>query len=333
MIDTDSIRARVDIVQVASRYTELKKSGRRLRGLCPLHNERTPSFFVDPERQCFKCFGCNAGGDVIKLIQLRENVSFHEACSLLGGDGVALSSAVQPGHSNLRRYSDEEHDGPPSLEWQAAVWEIVIGAERTLWSNTGTLARRYLMETRGLSERVIREARLGYVPGQPLEWKKINGLNVPCGITIPWIIDGDVWMVKVRKSDPKMKYRQIGGGSSRGLYRVDQVLDFHEVLIVEGEFDALVVAEASRMVAAVALGSASNTLRKRWMPRLLFSRYLYARLDDDSAGHGGVARLAEVSQRVRAVQVPEPHKDINDFWIEDRDGLRAWLSGLAAHFK
>ena len=72
----EKIRSQVDIVDLISDYIPLKKSGSNYMGLCPFHNEKTPSFSVSPTKGIFKCFGCGAGGDHISFIMKKENLSF-----------------------------------------------------------------------------------------------------------------------------------------------------------------------------------------------------------------------------------------------------------------
>jgi len=73
-----------DIQKVVSQYTVLRPAGKHLRGSCPLHAERTPSFFIKPYSQTFRCYGCNASGDVIEFIKRAENLDFKSACERLG---------------------------------------------------------------------------------------------------------------------------------------------------------------------------------------------------------------------------------------------------------
>jgi len=80
----EAIRERADIVEVVSEYLTLKKSGVNYQGLCPFHNEKTPSFSVNPEKRIFHCFGCGVGGDVFKFIEKIENLNFFEALQFLG---------------------------------------------------------------------------------------------------------------------------------------------------------------------------------------------------------------------------------------------------------
>lgn len=93
MSDVDEVKKRIDIVEVVSEFVKLKKGGRNFKGLCPFHNEKTPSFMVSQEMQIFHCFGCGFGGDVFKFLMETEHIEFGEALSILAKRaGVTLSS-------------------------------------------------------------------------------------------------------------------------------------------------------------------------------------------------------------------------------------------------
>ena len=79
----DDLRLQADIVRVIQDYVSLKKAGVKFKGLCPFHSEKTPSFTVDQEKGFFHCFGCHAGGDVFKFLELQEKVTFPEAVRML----------------------------------------------------------------------------------------------------------------------------------------------------------------------------------------------------------------------------------------------------------
>ena len=79
----DEVRAAADIVDVAGDYVQLKRSGSRFKGLCPFHNEDTPSFSIDPDKNLYYCFGCGNGGDVFKFVQEIEGVGFLEGVRML----------------------------------------------------------------------------------------------------------------------------------------------------------------------------------------------------------------------------------------------------------
>mgnify|MGYP001822657810 FL=1 len=80
------IRERADIVGLISRYVDLKQAGRNWKGLCPFHNEKTPSFNVNPDRQMFHCFGCQEGGDVVGFLMKHDGLTFPEAVRTLAGE-------------------------------------------------------------------------------------------------------------------------------------------------------------------------------------------------------------------------------------------------------
>src|SRR5437762_5467580 len=87
----DDLRMQADIVRVVQEYVSLKKVGLKFKGLCPFHSEKTPSFTVDQEKGFYHCFGCHAGGDVFKFVELQERVTFPEAVRMLAQKfGVAM---------------------------------------------------------------------------------------------------------------------------------------------------------------------------------------------------------------------------------------------------
>jgi hypothetical protein len=82
-VDVAALKERSDIVEVAGRYTTLRKAGARFVGACPLHEDRTPSFTVYPNNGSWYCFSCNRGGDIVDLVKLAEHVDFKEAVVML----------------------------------------------------------------------------------------------------------------------------------------------------------------------------------------------------------------------------------------------------------
>ena len=80
----EKVKAAADIVEIVSAHTDLRRAGVRFTGLCPFHDERTPSFSVDPQEKLYYCFGCEAGGDVFRFVQEKEGLSFPEAVETLG---------------------------------------------------------------------------------------------------------------------------------------------------------------------------------------------------------------------------------------------------------
>src|SRR5882724_8782890 len=97
----DDLRLQVNILQVIQEYVPLKKMGATWKGLCPFHNEKTPSFNVNPEKGFFHCFGCGVGGDVFKFLELHEKIGFQDAVKMLAQKfGVALPERSEGGGDN-----------------------------------------------------------------------------------------------------------------------------------------------------------------------------------------------------------------------------------------
>ena len=157
-LSVETVKAASDIVTLVESYTRLRKSGSRYVGLCPFHQERTPSFGVSPERGTFKCFGCGEGGDAISFVEKQENLDFVGAVEWLADRfGVRLEyEETSPEQDRARRRRERLFQ---LLDRAATFYE------RHLWeSEAGAFARDYLA-SRGLGEEVCREFRLGLAPG------------------------------------------------------------------------------------------------------------------------------------------------------------------------
>jgi DNA primase len=154
----EAVKGATDLVALVEGYTRLRKSGSRYTGLCPFHQEKTPSFGVSPDRGTFKCFGCGEGGDAITFVEKLENVDFVGAIEWLADRfGVQLEyEETSPEQDRLRKRRERLFQ---LLDRAATFYE------RYLWeSEAGAFARDYLA-SRGLGEKICREFRLGLAPG------------------------------------------------------------------------------------------------------------------------------------------------------------------------
>ena len=154
----EAVKAATDIVTLVEGYTRLRKGGSRLKGLCPFHQEKTPSFVVTPDRGTFKCFGCGEGGDGITFVEKKENLDFVGAIEWLADRfGVQLEyEETSPEQDRLRKRRERLFQ---LLDRAATFYE------RCLWeSEAGAFARDYLA-SRDFGEEVCREFRLGLAPG------------------------------------------------------------------------------------------------------------------------------------------------------------------------
>ncbi|HWM11351.1 MAG TPA: DNA primase [Solirubrobacteraceae bacterium] len=155
----ERVRDAVDFEELVGARVELRRSGaRRLQGLCPFHDERTPSFGIDPVEKLYHCFGCGVGGDVFSFVMQTEGLDFAGALeSLADRYGVQLEREAEDPREAARR---EQRDRLLALLERTAAYYV-----RVLWeAPEADLARSYLAE-RGLEEGALREFRVGFSPG------------------------------------------------------------------------------------------------------------------------------------------------------------------------
>ena len=160
----DRVRDAVEFVELVQARTELRRAGpMRYEGLCPFHDERTPSFGIDPQQKVYYCFGCQASGDVFTFVQETEGVDFKGALELLAErTGVELEREEEDPRDAEKRQRRERL--LELLDRTAGYYE------RYLWeSSEAAKARSYLAE-RGLGEEMLREFRVGYAPSA---WDKV----------------------------------------------------------------------------------------------------------------------------------------------------------------
>ncbi|HYJ20450.1 MAG TPA: DNA primase [Solirubrobacterales bacterium] len=159
----DRVKQAADIVEVISAHTDLRRAGARYTGLCPFHDERTPSFSVDAQEKLYHCFGCGVGGDVIKFVEEKDGLGFAEAVELLADRyGVEIEREQEDPRAEARRQQRRRLE--QLLERVAAYYSSY------LWeASEAGKAREYLAE-RGLGEEALRAFGVGYAPSA---WDKI----------------------------------------------------------------------------------------------------------------------------------------------------------------
>jgi DNA primase len=154
----DDLRLQANILQVVQEYVQLRKVGTSYKGLCPFHSEKTPSFVVHPDKGFFHCFGCRAGGDVFKFLELHEKLGFQEAVRFLAQRvGMPLPETSNDG-------DDQQRQSAAVRESMLKMHEIATAYFRKyLASPAGGRARQQLAE-RGLQAQTIEQLGLGFAP-------------------------------------------------------------------------------------------------------------------------------------------------------------------------
>ncbi|HET7572307.1 MAG TPA: DNA primase [Gaiellaceae bacterium] len=342
----DAVKAAAEILPVVEDVVRLRKSGGTWKGLCPFHQERTPSFTVSPARGTFKCFGCGEGGDAISFVEKHENLDFVGAIEFLARRfGVDLEYEEASPEQERRRQREER---------LRALLERAAGFyARVLWeSEQGAAARDYLA-SRGLGEEVCREFRLGYAPqGATLSRRALQegytqeellavGLANRRGndyfqrrIVFPLADSrGRVRGFQARKlhdDDPlQAKYVNSPEGElfRKGdiLYGLDgarqAIAKEDRGVVVEGNTDVIALRQAGFQPVVASMGTALTEAQLKELARL--TKRLFLCFDADAAGQDATLRGMELAVRqgftVRVVPLPpgtDPADDPDAFQRE-----------------
>jgi DNA primase len=354
MIDADlnpqviaQVRDATDLVEVASDHVKLKKRGRKYEGLCPFHEEKTPSFSIDPEKGLFYCFGCHAGGDAIKFVMELERLSFPEAVERLARQfGVHLPPA-SPDARRRRQTSDRLR----TVLEEAQHWFT-----EQLDAPAGAGARSEL-ERRGYGKETWRDFGFGYAPDDwrqlldHLERRHPQGVIIEAGLAVqpdsgknPYDRFRGRLTFPVRDSEGRLIAfggRILGEGEPKYLNSPESAL-FHkrstlfcldrarraiaddaEAVVVEGYFDCFSLHLVGITNVVATLGTALTSDHARLLRRRLGAdgRVVLC-YDADSAGRRAAATgarvLLEAGVAVAVVGLP-PGTDPDDI-IRTRGG-------------
>jgi DNA primase len=304
---------RVDLVGLISRHVELKKSGREFKGRCPFHQEKTPSFYVVPEKRFYFCHGCRASGDAVSFVQRYLGKTFIDAIRDLAREvGVDLEAAQDPGareRQQLKEVTDQAAEHFRAL----------------LWEEDGRRARAYLA-SRGISEETARAFGLGWAPAA---WTSLADRLAKLGM-IEWGLNAGL-ISKRQKGDgyydffrsrliipiraPEGRPIAFGGrlvdaeegpkylnsresrlyNKSETLFGMDQARDEirrrKAAVLVEGYFDCIALHQEG-VKHTVALCSTALTPGHLKVLGRAEARELFLLLDGDQAGLAAVERLA-----------------------------------------
>lgn len=185
----EQIAAANDIVEVIGSYLPLRRAGGAYKAICPFHQEKSPSFTVNPQRQIFKCFGCGAGGGVFKFVELYEHVSFPDAVKKLADRAGIRIIEEQVSEEDDRKFRMRKR--LLALHGEAAEW-----FHRNLLKTEAAQAARAYLKGRGLSADVAKSWKIGYAPDS---WDALGNWAQRKGYTVPELIQSG--LVKQSESD------------------------------------------------------------------------------------------------------------------------------------
>ena len=310
----DDLRARADIVEVIGAQVRLRKAGRNYVGLCPFHQEKTPSFSVNRERGFFHCFGCGVGGTVFDFVMRVEALTFPEAVrSLARRYGVEIPERGEP--------------GMPSSEREALITANQVAAEfyaHVLWNTPdGSIAREYL-KSRAITVETAKTFMLGFAPARPSSLAAAlnrRGLAKPGAVLglVREDSDGARDLFRARLIFPirDVQARVIGFGGrvldqrlpkyinspesplyskARSIYGISEarqtIVASDRVIVVEGYIDAIMLAQAGFKEVVASLGTALTADQLRIVGR--YTKNVLACFDGDDAGRHASMRALEV---------------------------------------
>jgi len=311
----EEVRQRADIVEVIGAHVRLKRAGRNFVGLCPFHQEKTPSFSVNAERGFFHCFGCNTGGSVYNFIMKMEGLNFPEAVrSLAERYGIDLPE-------------DDFVAGPSKSDRDAMYQANQTAAEffaHVLWKTPDGQHPREYLESRGITKETAQAFRIGFAPARiasltrALEKRSLREAGVKLGL-VKKDADGSRDMFRGRVMFPirDVQGRVVAFGGrvlddrqpkylnspesplyskTRTIYGLHEaraaIASKDRAILVEGYVDAIMLAQAGFNEAVAGCGTALTVEQLRLLGR--HTKNVIACFDGDDAGRKASLRALEI---------------------------------------
>ena len=347
----EQVKQRLDIVDIVSEHVVLKKQGKDFTGLCPFHDDKSPSFSVSPSKQFYYCFGCGAGGNAIKFLMELGKRSFSEVVLDLAKRYQVAVQTLEP---------EQRQELQRQLSVREQLYEILALTarfyEHALNQSQGKAALEYLQSDRKLNQATIQQFQLGYAPGG---WETLYGYLVEqkhypvalvgqAGLIVPRKT-GDGYYDRFRDrlmipildlqgrviafggrtlSDEQPKYLNSPEtelfDKGNTLYGLDKaratIAKQDQAVVVEGYFDVIALHAGKITNAVASLGTALSIGQVRQLLRYTESKRIIFNFDADRAGVqaaeraiGEVASLAYQGEvQLRVLNIPDG-KDPDDF--------------------
>ncbi len=355
----ERVKEAADMVEIVSAYTDLRRSGERFTGLCPFHEERTPSFSVDPREKLYYCFGCEAGGDVFRFVQEKEGFGFGEAVEVLAERyGVEM---------------EREREDPRAEEARRRRARLGEVLERTaqfyahyLWESKEARKAREYLASRGLGEELLRAFGVGYAPSawdQVLTRGQRAGFDVAelgaAGLVQKGQRGGHYDRFRARivfpvrdargrvqgfgaralRPDSKPKYLNSPEGElyrkGRTLYGIDRargaIAKAGRAVVVEGYMDVLAAHQGQIGEAVAVMGTAITPEQLQQLSG--YAEEAVLALDADRAGRAAMLRAQRVAGsrklRLRVAAMPAGEDPADMVESGKAEELRGLITGAA----
>ena len=318
----DTIKAKIDVVEEIGLIVALQKSGKSFKGLCPFHNERTPSFYVFAESQTWHCFGCNEGGDVFTFVQKQQGLEFRDALMYLAEKAGVSIEDYSSRNPEEERETNAIKERLRKLNEDALLW-----FHQVLLRSKDAIGARAYVQSRGISSDSVIAFGLGYAPEH---WNGLSNYLLGRGYTERELLSGglarerevasnagadgsgmggvyDYFRSRIIFPIRDIRGRVIGfGGRALGdgqpkylnspqtllfeknsvLYALDMAKDAiklaKQVIIVEGYVDAIIAHQYGTKQTVACIGSAITEKHIQQLKKL--TKQVTLALDPDAAG-------------------------------------------------
>jgi DNA primase len=338
----EAVLKRHDIVDVIGRHVHLSKQGHYMKGLCPFHSEKSPSFTVTPEKQIYRCFGCGAGGNIIRFLMEIEGLSFSEAVTKLAEDGDIPITWEETTEEQSEQQA-EKATLLKAYDFAAKLYHYILGN-----TEQGKIAKGYLV-SRGISDKLIDTFQIGYAPAmwdtlvQQLEKRGFSLPLMEKGGLISARHEGNGYLDKFRErimfpiSDSAGKIIAFGGRSmgdaqpkylnspetilfnkSRTMYNIHQarphMRKLQQAVLFEGYVDVIKAWEAGVSNGVATMGTALTKEHAAVLNRN--ADKVVVCYDGDNAGQSAAYKsipiLEEAGCQVTVAMLPDG-KDPDDY--------------------
>ncbi|MDD4382438.1 MAG: DNA primase [Candidatus Dojkabacteria bacterium] len=332
----EEIKNRLDIVQIVSKYIQVKQAGKNFSALCPFHKEKTPSFIISPDIQRYKCFGCGETGDIFNFIQKIENIDFAEALEKLAKEaGVTLTKRKE--NTKFKRLEEINY-----LATKYFYNELKKSEE----------ARAYITQ-RGFSEKSIKDFGLGYAPKYP---KLLDYIQKDVKYNKKELLDSGLFTLKEGKLREKFRDRimfpirstkgnviaftgRIMPGNNWGpkylnspdtliFHKKDNLFGQYEsrqeirkqdlAILCEGSTDVISAHQSGIKNIVAPLGTGLTTEQLTNLSKLTKNALLF--FDNDTAGFSALIRAFKIASNIGVYPYAtdaSPYKDIDELIQKD----------------
>ena len=341
----DNIKSRLSILAVVGRYIKLTITGNTGKGICPFHQEKTPSFTVTEKHGTFKCFGCGKAGNVFQFLQQLESRNFPDVVKQLAAEaGMEL-----PDHAG----NDDSYIPPPRLpkrkddnfipadtrtpvdKWREQAEKLVEKSHAALLENKEQLD---WLKARGINIETVKRFKLGWNGSNYFRSRQAWGLKdvfkengkakklwVPPGLVIPIYLNGTIDRVTVRRPEGEPRYFNIPGSGNALLIVPAFRPGVFVAIVVETYLDAMLISqEAGDITGVIALGSAQSKPEAAAFPFLEASACILVALDFDGAGAKAWQWWSKTFSPAKRWPSPAG-KDPGDYVKDHKGNVRAWI--------